>query len=389
MFGASFNIENPDNPDIKPTAWVLGEDTRSLYNFMSKGEFTHEELGEVSGLIRFAGDALSDPDTFDYIDLNPGSMLAAKRSMDLHKRTKKPLVVTSDNWYASPKNRGTFLAITDNKRITPQHILDASEMRQQMPWVPESAFKNACAIAERLGGRLLPKAPIIEIKQARQKLTKEIKRGIKLREAQGLKFTKVYQDRLDRELKVIKEKAFESYFVVVADLCIWAKQHMLVGPARGSSAGSLVCFLLSITEVDPIVHKLLFERFIDLNRADFPDIDIDFSDRRRYMVFDYLAQKYGEQNVARLGNVSSLRSRSVIAECGKRLGIPANDTFAVKNVLIEYSSGDRRYGKGLEDTLANTKPGGRLHEEVSARRAHDCCREPRVAYVGPRRRRTR
>lgn len=351
----SFSLS--DAEDLKPESWILAEDTKRFYNFVSAGYFTEASLADAQGIIRFAGNALSDPESFDYIDLNPSSLWAAQRSLALHKKTKKPLVVTCDNYYPAQRHRGTFLAITDNKSISPQWVMSEQDLRDYLPWCPVAAFKNVHEVAERLQGVELAKAPLIEIKDAWRKLRALVNKGIDARKSQGMEFSKVYSDRLQRELDLIKEKAFESYFVVVADLCAWAKKHMLVGPARGSSAGSLVCYLVGITEVDPIVHGLLFERFIDVNRADFPDIDIDFSDQRRYMVFDYLEQKYGKENVARLGNVSNLRSRSVLAECGKRLGIPANATFAVKNVLIEYSSGDSRYGKGLEDTLTNTGPG--------------------------------
>ena len=354
-YGMSFAVDRDD--ERRPEAWMLAEDTKRFYNFASAGIFTDESLAAAQGIVRFAGAALDDPETFDYIDLNPASAWATRRSLDLHKRTKKPLVVTCDNWHAFESDRGEFLAITDNKMITPQWILSEKEIKQYAPWIPAKAFKGTHEVAERLAGIELAKAPMIEIPNASAELKKLVAAGKKRRIAEGLKWTPEYTARVKREMDLIKQKQYESYFVVVADLVNWAKGEMLVGPARGSSAGSLVCYLTRITEVDPLVHGLLFERFIDLNRADLPDIDIDFSDQRRHLVFEYLAKKYGEQNVARLGNVSNLRSRSVIYECGKRLAIPANKTFGVKNVLIEYSSGDSRYGKGLEDTLENTGPG--------------------------------
>jgi DNA polymerase-3 subunit alpha len=125
-------------------------------------------------------------------------------------------------------------------------------------------------------------------------------RGINLKD-------KVYADRLKRELDLIAEKKFEDYFYLVHDIIMYAKQHMLVGPARGSSCGSIVCYLLSITEIDPIPYDLLFERFIDVNRKDLPDIDIDFPDDRRDMVFEYVHNKYGKDCVARLGTSSATK----------------------------------------------------------------------------------
>ena len=135
-------------------------------------------------------------------------------------------------------------------------------------------------------------------------------------------WTQEYEDRFQEEIKQIQLKDFDSYFLVVADLVAFAKKHMLVGPARGSSAGSLVCYLLGITEVDPLPHRLLFQRFIDISRSDLPDIDIDFADTHRYLVFEYLQQKYGTWNVVKLGNINTLKAASVIAHVGKRFGIP-------------------------------------------------------------------
>jgi DNA polymerase III alpha subunit len=130
-----------------------------------------------------------------------------------------------------------------------------------------------------------------------------------------------YGERLNRELDVIKEKDFEDYFHLVTDLVSWAKDRMLVGPGRGSSGGSLVCYLLGITTIDPIVHGTLFERFIDITRNDWPDIDIDFPDVTREQVFDYLRDKYGEDRVARIGTVSEFGAKSALNDTGKALGV--------------------------------------------------------------------
>ena len=125
----------------------------------------------------------------------------------------------------------------------------------------------------------------------------------------------------------------------------YAKEHMLVGPARGSSAGSLVCYLLGITDVDPLVHNLLFERFIDLNRADLPDIDIDFQDDRRDMVYDYLKEKYGDANVAKLGTISRYKAKSTITEVAKELNIPQWEVNDLKGAVDRIQSA-RDFCKG-------------------------------------------
>ena len=99
----------------------------------------------------------------------------------------------------------------------------------------------------------------------------------------GIPWNDTYEQRLQYELGLIRSKDFESYFLIVADMVQYAKQHMLVGPSRGSAAGSLVCYTARITEIDPLPPKLYFERFIDVNRTDLPDIDLDFPDDKRYM----------------------------------------------------------------------------------------------------------
>ncbi len=170
----------------------------------------------------------------------------------------------------------------------------------------------------------------------------------------------VYSARLDRELDMIATKQFEDYFYIVADLVQYAKQHMIVGPGRGSSSGSLVCYLLKITAIDPIPFGLLFERFIDITRNDLPDIDIDFSDERRQLVFDYAEAKYGAERVARLGTVGTFKPRAALNQAGSELGIPRWQIEKVFDSLILRSSGDSRANQQLEDTLNDTASGREL-----------------------------
>ena len=131
-----------------------------------------------------------------------------------------------------------------------------------------------------------------------------------------------YAARLRRELELIVAKKFEDYFYMVADIVNVARSSMMVGPARGSSCGSLVCYLLGITSVDPIPFGLLFERFIDVNRADLPDIDIDFSEQHREVIFRYVRDKYGAHRVARLGTVNLFQARSALKAAALALDIP-------------------------------------------------------------------
>ena len=166
-----------------------------------------------------------------------------------------------------------------------------------------------------------------------------------------------YRARLTRELDLIIEKKYEDYFYLVADLCQWARKRMIVGPARGSSCGSLVCYLLKITSVDPIPYGLIFERFVDVNRTDMPDIDLDFPEHRRAEVFEYVAKTYGRERVARLGTVAMYQPRSALKEAAGAMDIPPWELNPVLDSIIERSSGDSRALQATEDTLKDTAAG--------------------------------
>jgi DNA polymerase III alpha subunit len=170
----------------------------------------------------------------------------------------------------------------------------------------------------------------------------------------------VYKDRLEYELKLIEERNFGDYFLIVADMVCTAKRKMLVGPSRGSSGGSLVCYVIGITEVDPIKFGLLFERFIDINRADLPDIDIDFPDKKRKNVIDGLISIYGIEHVSRIATVSKMKPRSAIGEFAKALSIPEYEIAEVKEVIVESSSGDARAQMRVADTFSDTEAGQAL-----------------------------
>ena len=365
FYGTEFEIPNDGK---RPNCWVIATDTRKFYRFSSAAPDTQEAFANSDGIIRFAGSALTDPECFDYVDIHQCSLLDAERSLKLAKATKKPLILCPINDYPAPEHRQAFLAWADDEKMFPQHIMALDEWRSAFWFLNDDQFntalKNTIELGERLESKPLPRAPVIEVPGASRFLD-YVESGKRSRLERGhIKvWTDKYEERLQRELKLIHEKEYASYFLVVADLVQWAKKRMLVGPARGSSAGSLVCYLLDITEVDPLVHGLLFERFIDINRNDLPDIDIDFNDEKRPLVFDYLAEQYGAENVARIGSINTLKPRSVMAHVGRKMGIPHGSTFAVLNVLIEYSSGDARFGKGLEDTLENTQPGRDFTEQ--------------------------
>ena len=162
----------------------------------------------------------------------------------------------------------------------------------------------------------------------------------------------IYVKRLTKELGAIRRQKFTPYFLIVRDLIFWARtQNIMVGPGRGSAAGSLVCYLLGITAIDPIEHQLMFERFISPQRIDMPDIDMDYEDNRRQEVIDYLHQKYGQECVAHIVTIGRMRGKAALKDVCRVLDIPIPEVNAVTASIIERSSGDERVSQTVADSF--------------------------------------
>jgi DNA polymerase III alpha subunit len=268
-----------------------------------------------------------------------------------------PKVALCLNWYPTVDDRLTYQlhagARNMEKQTYPQHILSNSEWLHIWPDRIE-AINNTYKIADLCKDYDLPVAPMVKYKGNRTLkqlcVTGAKKRGIDLDASP-------YKERYEREIKLINQRNFADYFLIVAQMIKTSKNKMLVGPSRGSAAGSLVCYLIEITELDPIKFGLLFERFIDINRADLPDIDIDFPDIKRKNVIKSLVDIYGEDHVSKLSTISKMKPKSAIGEFAKALYIPEYETEAVKDSIIERSIGDVRALKRIEDTFALTEAG--------------------------------
>ena len=274
------------------------------------------------------------------------------------------LVASSDNYYPSPEDREAYEILCGrgaSSQTFPMHILGSRELAQICG---REALGARDAMAELCTAELRPATLLVPDKP-------ESLRDMCLAGAERLRVNlkdPVYAARLDRELALIEEKQFEDYFYIIADLVAYAKQHMFVGPARGSSCGSLVCYLLGITTIDPIPFGLIFERFIDITRKDLPDIDIDFSDQYRHLAFQYLENRYGKDRVARLGTVALYKPKSAINETAAALGVPKWRTTAFTASIIERSGGDSRALQAVEDTFKDTEAGQHLladHPELA------------------------
>jgi DNA polymerase-3 subunit alpha len=214
------------------------------------------------------------------------------------------------------------------------HLLSYEEMKSAMELQGidrPDIYSNTLLLADTVedydikdGMNLLP----VQYKSPDKELKSISLEGLVTR---GLSDNKEYLDRLDEELEIIKNKKFAPYFLVVQSMITWAKKEgIMVGPGRGSAAGSLVCYALGITDVDPIKHGLLFFRFINPERNDFPDIDTDIQDTRRDEVKDYLVRQY--RHVASIATFLQFRGKGVVRDVSRVLNIPLSDV----NKVLKY-----------------------------------------------------
>lgn len=162
-----------------------------------------------------------------------------------------------------------------------------------------------------------------------------------------------YLEQAKYEMHLMEKLGFVDYFLIVSDICKFAKDTGIpVGPARGSAAASLVCYMLRITEVNPMLYPtLVFARFIDENRHDLPDIDLDFDDELRYMVEDYARAKYGDEKVGHIASFVMYKGKNSLDDVTNVFNIPPWETEKLKNLLIERASGDLRADATIEDTV--------------------------------------
>ena len=177
----------------------------------------------------------------------------------------------------------------------------------------------------------------------------------------------IYRDRLDYEMSVIKEMGFPGYFLIVSDFIHYAKEKNIpVGPGRGSAAGSLVAFALGITGLDPLEYGLIFERFLNPARKSMPDIDVDFCINGREEVFKYVVDKYGGGDyVAQIITYGKLKTRAVIRDVGRALGIPLREVDAIAKMVPD------RLGISLDSCAKRGTPSGRSGGGKSRRRRSD------------------
>ncbi|NQX28719.1 DNA polymerase III subunit alpha [Microbacteriaceae bacterium VKM Ac-2854] len=257
----------------------------------------------------------------------------------LAKELDLPLVATNDLHYTHAADATSHAALLcvqsgttldDPKRFKFDadefYLKSAREMRQVFRDHPE-ACDNTLLIAERCEVKFdteanyMPRFPVPEGETEDTWFVKEVEAGLKERYPSG--FSQEVRERADYEMGVIRQMGFPGYFLVVADFINWSKRNGIrVGPGRGSGAGSMAAYAMKITDLDPLQHGLIFERFLNPDRVSMPDFDVDFDDRRRGEVIKYVTEKYGDARVAQIVTYGTIKAKQALKDASRVLGFP-------------------------------------------------------------------
>lgn len=279
------------------------------------------------------------------------------------KKYNVGLVATADSHYIHPEDAEaqdvlvcvqTGKTVHDKDRLcmlgedfslkSPQEVKEAWK---EHPEAVDNTQKIAdmCNVEFEFGVNKLPSFPLPKGKTDVDALRELCEKGMKDRYGDTL--PEGAQERLDYELDVIKKTGFSSYFLIVSDFVNEAKRRgILVGPGRGSAAGSLVSYVTNITNVDPLYYNLLFERFLNPERVSMPDIDLDFADDRRGEVIDYVREKYGKEHVSQIITFGTMAARAAIRDAGRALAFPYSFCDTVAKAIPQFTK--------LEEALAQS-----------------------------------
>ncbi len=306
------------------------------------------DLKRAEGLVLKYRD-LFGPDNF-YLEIQhhpslPEQTKVNQQLIDFSRKLAVPIVATADTHYLNAEDaeaQDILLCLqTKRKREEKDRLCmlgedysfrSAAQMIADFKDYPPEAILNTQKIAEacnlelELGKVTLPYFEVPAGKDADGYLRELCERGLAERYGDRFKdedFKIKVQERLEYELGVIKKTGFASYFLIVQDFVNWAKsQGIIVGPGRGSAAGSIVSYLTNITNIDPLKYELLFERFLNPERISMPDIDLDFTDTRRDEVIKYVENKYGQDHVAQIITFGTMAARAAIRDVGRVLDLP-------------------------------------------------------------------
>ncbi len=348
-------------------------------------------LGRYADAVQAAADYRDIFGSHNYfVELMDHDLAIEKRVRDdllrLAKELSLPLVATNDLHYTKQEDsigHDALLCVQSGSTINDEgrfkldgdgyYLKSPQQMRELFRDLPE-ACDNTLLIAERckvefaVGRNLMPRFPVPEGETEDTWFVTQVEEGLRRRYPGGI--TDEIRSRADHETATILAMGYPGYFLVTADFINWAKgQGIRVGPGRGSATGSIVSYAMGITELDPLVHGLLFERFLNPERVSMPDIDIDFDERRRGEVIRYCTEKYGDGRVAQIVTYGTIKAKQAIKDSSRVLGYP----FAVGERITKamppavmgkdiplasiFDSSHKRYGEAGEfRTLYDADP---------------------------------
>ncbi len=294
----------------------------------------------------------------------PNQAIANKGLIELGKKLDIKVVATNDIHYVNKDDahiQDILLCIQTNRKVEEKdrmNLLDfelylksPEEMAEHFAHIPE-ALENTqevmdkCNLEIKLGETQLPHFDVPEGFTAQSYLEKLCEKGLVKRFGDGV--TKEHNKRMRYELDIIEKTGYASYFLIVQDFVNWAKNNgIVVGPGRGSAAGSFVSYLTGITNIDPIKYDLLFERFLNPERVSMPDVDMDFADDKRDLVLQYVRRKYGNDHVAQIITFGTMAARAAVRDAGRALGFPYDFCDKTAKLIPQFSS--------IKDALEESK----------------------------------
>ncbi len=316
---------------------------------IEKSEGFIKEYQEIFGKENYFIEVQKHPDVENDKRLREGLIKLAKKF-------NIPIVAGQDSHYLCKEDHeahNTLLSVNTGVKTNKEgtkfefssddfSLINEKTAFQHFKEIPE-AVTNTKIVADlcedydlELGTAYFPDFPIPVGKTADEVLREFAYKGFETRK---LKKTKDYIDRLEYELKIIKQKGYPAYFLVVSDLLKFSKDNGIYTNVRGSVAGSLVTYLINITKVDPIVYKLPFERFLNPERPSLPDIDMDYADNRRDEVIAYAKEKYGEDKVAQIGTFGTMMAKGSVKDVARALGYPYSVGDKISSMIPIGSQG--------------------------------------------------
>ena len=325
--------------------------------------------------------------------------IANKKIFELGKKLNVPVVATTDSHYLNSDDdyaQDILLCIQTKKTISDTDRMSylgedfslktPKEMARDWEDHPE-VIANTLKVAEKcnleieLGKILLPKFDVPSGQSPDDYLKDLCQVGLENKYKNTDNQAEI-QTRLNYELEVIKKTGYASYFLIVSDFINWAKNNdIVVGPGRGSAAGSIVAYLTNITNIDPLKYDLIFERFLNPERVSMPDIDTDFADIRRDEVIDYVADKYGEDHVAQIITFGTMAARASIRDVGRAMGLPYAFCDKVAKMIPMFMGLEESINKIPELQEVMVEPDGKRLLEI-AKKLEGCARHASTHACG-------